>query len=239
LEDVNFLAPFKFYRHEPRLVTTRAPLVGAGDRLIAECRLTGSRALAHQAEPQVTTHFTGRVRLAKSAPRPATSPFTVTLSGSIIEAPEIYHIYFHGPAYRVLDHAWFDGTRVVGCMAQGLPANHEPAELPTAMAPRLIELCFQTAGLWELGVKGQLGLPQHVDRIQVLRPPEQAQGNLYAVVTPDPQQGRFDAEVVDTAGNRYLHLAGYRTAALPGGVDPERLKVLQSVMREECEVEPV
>ncbi len=35
---------------------------------MADCRLIGRRTLPNQAEPQVTTHFTGRVRLAKQAP---------------------------------------------------------------------------------------------------------------------------------------------------------------------------
>ena len=50
-------------------------------------------------------------------------------------------------------------------MAKGLPDNHHPSELPTLMAPRLIELCFQTAGLWEMGVQGRMGLPLHIDRV--------------------------------------------------------------------------
>ena len=45
------------------------------------------------------------------------------------------------------------------------PSNHHPAELPTLMAPRLIELCFQTAGPLGNGQQGRMGLPQHVDRM--------------------------------------------------------------------------
>ena len=36
------------------------------------------------------------------------------------------------------------------------------------MAPRLIELCFQTAGFWEMGVQSRMGLPQHIDRVSLL-----------------------------------------------------------------------
>ena len=60
---------------------------------------------------------------------------------------------------------------MVGLMAKGLPANHQPSEQPTLMAPRLIELCFQTAGLWEMGVQGRMGLPQHIDRVSLFCPP--------------------------------------------------------------------
>ena len=44
------------------------------------------------------------------------------------------------------------------------------------MAPRLIELCFQTAGLWEMGVQSRMGLPQHVGRVALLQAPHPAQG---------------------------------------------------------------
>ena len=57
-----------------------------------------------------------------------------------------------------------------------------------------------------------------------------AERRLYAVVTPDPGRGSFDAEVVDTKGNRYLHLSGYRTVAVPNAVDAELLKALQAAM---------
>ena len=114
-------------------------------------------------------------------------------------------------------------------MAKNLPSNHVPPEKPTLMAPRLIELCFQTSGLWEMSALGRLGLPQYIDRVSLLRSPDLAEGDLYAVVTPKPDQGSFDAEVVDAAGNQYVQMRGYRTVALPNTVDAEPLKQLQAV----------
>ena len=231
IEDVNFLAPFKFYRNEPRAVTVEATIHPQRDTLLADCRLTGSRSLPNQAEPQVTTHFTARVRLTKQTPEAVTVPALGSPEGHIVEAPDIYRLYFHGPAYQVVERAWWDGQRVVGLMAKGLPENHLPSELPTLMTPRLIELCFQTAGVWEMGTQGRMGLPQHIDRVSsLLAAPESADTRLYAVVTSDWGRGSFDAEVVDTKGNRYLHLSGYRTVAVPNAVDAERLKALQAAM---------
>ena len=49
VEEVNFLAPFKFYKDEPRTVTIEAiyrPLVNG---LVADCRLIGKRSLPNQA----------------------------------------------------------------------------------------------------------------------------------------------------------------------------------------------
>jgi NAD(P)-dependent dehydrogenase (short-subunit alcohol dehydrogenase family) len=231
VEDVNYLAPFKFYRNEPRTVTVEAVLHPVGEGIVAECRLLGQRQLPNQTEPQVTTHFTARVRLTKQATTTGEGLALGTPEGNIIESADIYRLYFHGPAYQVVERAWWDGKRIIGLMAEDLRNNHHPAELPTLMTPRLIELCFQTAGVWEMGVEGRMGLPLHIDRVSVLgRDPEQAAGRLYAVVTPNPSDGSFDAEVVDAKGNRYLRLNGYRTVAVPGAVDAGRLKALHEAM---------
>jgi len=128
-----------------------------------------------------------------------------------------------------VQRGWWDGIRVIGEMAKNLPNNHYPAELPTLVTPRLIELCFQTAGLWEMGVKGRMGLPWHIDQVRIWRAPDQVSGMLFAVVAPHPE-GSFDAEVLDRAGSRYVHLQGYRTVALPNAVDAEALKTLQAAM---------
>ncbi len=152
VEEVNFLAPFKFYKDEPRTVTIQAVFCPQGDSLVADCRLIGRRTLPNQPEPQETTHFTARVRLTRQAPETTALVPLGLSSESIIEAAAIYRIYFHGPAYQVVERAWWDGKRMVGEMAKGLPGNHKPADRPTLMAPRLIELCFQTAGLCEMGI---------------------------------------------------------------------------------------
>jgi NAD(P)-dependent dehydrogenase (short-subunit alcohol dehydrogenase family) len=234
VEDVNFLVPFKFYRSEPRAVQIEARIHLAGDELVAECRLIGHRVLPNQSEPQRTTHFTGRVRLAKQSRSAPTAHALGTPEGHVIESADIYRLYFHGPAYQVVEKAWWDGKRIIGLLAKALPPNHHPAELPTVIAPRLIELCFQTAGIWELGVQGRMGLPQHVREVSLCRTPELADVRLYAVLTPDATRGNFDVEVVDTKGNCYLRLAGYQTIALPNGADAKSLRTLQEAMSSEA-----
>jgi acyl transferase domain-containing protein/NAD(P)-dependent dehydrogenase (short-subunit alcohol dehydrogenase family) len=249
VEDVNFLSPLKFYRNQPRTVTVEAsihPALGIQfepqfgpqlNTLLADCRLTGSRLLANQVEPQVTTHFSAEVRLTKRRPEPDRVRALGSPEGQVIEAAPIYRLYFHGPAFQVIERAWWDGHRIIGLMSRSLPANHLPSELPTLMAPRLIELCFQTAGLWEMGVQGRMGLPQHIDRVSTsLGGPESVEARLYAVVIPDSDRGSFDAEVVDAGGNRYLQLSDYRTIALPNAVDSEALKALHAAMSLEASV---
>ena len=230
VEDVHFLAPFKFYRHEPRSLTIHAQFHPEGDAVVADCQLLGSRKLPNQPEPQVTIHFTARVRLTKHAKQGRTSNLPGAPANSIIAAGDIYHLYFHGPAYQVLEQAWWDGDRIVGKMLVTLPANHVPPEKATVIEPRLIELCFQTSGLWEMSALGRLGLPLQIGRVSLLRAAETALTNLYAIVTPREEGTVFDAEVVDANGNQYLQLLGYRTVALSNSVDAEPLKVLQAVV---------
>jgi hypothetical protein len=228
VEDINFLAPFKFYRNQPRTVTIKAMITQQGESVVADCRLIGYRTLPKQAEPEATTHFTGRVRLTRQAHAAVSASKLPSSEGAIVKASDIYRIYFHGPAYQVLNQAWLNGG-VVGQMAQSLPSNHQPADRQAVLEPRLIELCFQTAGLWEISADGRMGLPLHVRQVRMLRATESASGPLYAVITPQPDGGTFDAEVVDTAGKVYLQLHGYQTIALPESVSGELLQALHAV----------
>jgi hypothetical protein len=230
IEEVNFLAPFKFYRSEPRTVTVEAIFRPHGEAVVAECRLNGTRSLPGQAEPQVTTHFTARVRLTRAQPEQVTVPAMSEPAGAIVNAADIYRVFFHGPAYQVLERAWLGESRTVGQFFQGLPDHHHPLDRPLAMAPRLIELCFQAAALREVAAQGRIGLPLHVDRVCQWRSPDQAEGPLYAVITPDPNQDSFNADVVDAAGNQYLPLRGYKMVGHPDTVDATPLLAMQAAL---------
>jgi acyl transferase domain-containing protein len=236
VENVNFLAAFKFYRNEPRTLSVETVLRPDGEDVVAECRLIGRRQIASQTEPQVTTHFTGRVRLSRTARDKNTTeiPHIGNIAEKAILPDDIYRVYFHGPAYRVLAGAWRDGDHVIGEFARQLPAEcTSPAT--TCMTPRLIELCLQTAGVWELGTRDRFGLPDHLDALRVLRVPSAAT-TLYSVVTPDATGSIFDADVVDDHGNKYVEVRGYRTVAFtnPGGpelLDPFR-RAMNAAMKE-------
>ncbi len=230
IEEVNFLAPFKFYKDEPRTVTIEAIFRPSGERLVTDCRLIGRRILPNQSEPQETVHFTARVRLTRELPEEVSVAQPRLSAEAIVDAAQLYRIYFHGPAYQVLERAWWDGTHIIGEMAASLPANHQPSDQPTLIAPRLIELCFQTAGVWEMGTTSRLGLPMHISQVRWPREPERGDGRLYALVTPRPEEGIFDAEVVDADGRVYLRLNGYQTSALPTVLDAESLRPLQAAV---------
>ena len=230
VEQVDFLAPFKFYKNEPRTVILQALIHPEGGRLIADCRLIGRRTLATSTGPQETLHFTARVRLSKQAPQGVRGAAPRLTGESFVNAAHIYRIYFHGPAYQVVERAWWDGERIIGEMSANLPSNHEPATKPTVVGPRLVELCFQTAGLWQIAAQSRMGLPWKVRQLVTANAPKPNREKLYAVVTPHPELGTFDAEVVDANGVRYLQLEGYRTVELPDNVPSEPLQALQNIL---------
>jgi acyl transferase domain-containing protein/NAD(P)-dependent dehydrogenase (short-subunit alcohol dehydrogenase family)/acyl carrier protein len=226
VEGINFLAPFKFYKNQPRTLTIKATISQEADAVVADCRLIGHRNLP--SGPEETVHFTASVRLTKQAVEELATKRFPAANGSSFKAADIYRIYFHGPAYRVLNRAWQDGNCIVGELAKDLPIHHQPSGSPVLLAPRLIELCFQTAGLWEIDKESRMGLPRHVGRVCWRRNPELASGSLYAVVTPHPEHASFDAAVVDAKGTLYLEVCGYTTVALPDSIDGDLLTALRA-----------
>jgi hypothetical protein len=227
VEDVDFLTPFKFYRDEPRELKVSAVFAPDGDDVVATCRLIGERTLPNQEEPQVTEHFTGRVRLSLDA-NPSTTDTPHRPGDVAVGAPDVYRIYFHGPAYQVLERAWPTDGGATGQLADGLPPGHA-ATADTVIDPRLIELCFQTAGVWEIATSGVMALPTRIDRVVPRTASRDAAGPFQAQVRPTGDGG-FDATVVDGAGTVVLELEGYRTIQLPGELDDDVLAPLRDAM---------
>jgi hypothetical protein len=214
IEDVQFAAPLKFYRDEPRVVRLEARLVpgDAPGSVIAACRLIGERRLAG-GEPQRLVHFTARVRLGPPVAGDAAAGAAIAVPDAPpdVAAAEIYRTYFHGPAYQVLDGVWTTAGAAIGRMAGGLPADAAPGALVSE--PRRLELCFQTAGIWQLrAAGGGLALPRAVDEVRWSRPPGPGPVVARVVARAD---GAYDAEVSD-AGGAWMSVRGYRTIA----VDP-------------------
>ena len=118
-----------------------------------------------------------------------------------------------------MEQAWRDGDGATARMSSDLPDNHVPADAPLLTAPRLVELSFQTAGLWEAGTAGRLALPMRVGRTSVLRDPASVEGPLFAKATP--RDGGFDVVVTDGSGSVIVVLDGYQTVQLPGDLSDD------------------
>ena len=230
IEDVRFLNPFKFYRNQPRAVTVQAVYSTDGDDVIADCRLIGSRTLHGQTEPEVTTHFTGRIRLSSKVPKAAKIKVPVLDVKEQVAASDIYKVYFHGPAYQVIESAWRDGDQIVTRFAAKLPPNHEPEKLSLTVAPRHVEMCFQASSLIGLTAQAKLGLPDGFQKLTIVAQPK---GEVFACVTAteDGAETSYDVNIIDAKGKVYMTLGGYRTMALPDTISADLAAPLKKALK--------
>ncbi len=232
LENVRFLAPMKYYRHEPRSVIVRArPLLSADGRVRVHTTLSSVQVVVGR-EPEEKLHFAGVVVLEQGEGQGART--AVDGAGPVggIGHDDIYRVYFHGPAYRVLEMVNRLSTgQVVGTMRTPLPADTTNPNSTSMVGPRLVELCFQTAGVWEIGQTGQMGLPSVVDRVTVFDPTPNGKP-VVAELQPHPSADAlsFNARVRDNEGKVYLTVEGYRTSRIPGGLPDEALGRFRGVV---------
>ncbi len=231
VENIEFLAPFKFFRDQPRTLEVRCQFRPEGDAVVAHCALLGARRLAGSPEVQRTLHFTAEIRLgAPGLDRPALAlPLAARAAlgaaadeGSRIDASSIYRILFHGPAYRVLRRVERRGDWLVGEMPGELPVESDP---PTQGAPRAIEAAFQTIGVGDIAQRGALALPWRVSRLRILPAEAPPSAGLRVVARADATSGgaAADAFVVDSLGRPVVVVQGYRTTDLATGLDATAL----------------
>jgi malonyl CoA-acyl carrier protein transacylase len=234
LEDISFLAAFKFYRNEPRRVSWVVKAVREAAGLVVHVTLESTRTTKFHAGEHMR-HFTGKVHLVKKeAEMEEARAQAPRWNGSAtVKAEDIYRLYFHGPAFQVLEGVQLSGSTVLGRLNKNLPSilHKEHALLST---PTLVELCFQTAGIWEIGKTGTMGLPRSIESLTVYR--QSINGaSIYAEVQPVESKDEglhFDARVVDSKGRLYLELKDYRTTPLPVQVEKSLMKPLQELVKE-------
>lgn len=221
LRQIRFDKSLKFYREEPRHIIWKAQVIQKDDELVANVTL--SSILQNQlGETHDSDHFSGEVVL---------EPTEILLpdnwrsvpewsSDSCLSKEDIYQIYFHGPAFQVLDGVQRKDEYVLGKLQEDFTqgSNHM---MQLKSHPMLIELCFQTAGVYEIGTTGKMRLPSSVGALRIY--PNQINGrNVYAFVKPRTildNEMSFDAWVVDEDGKVYLEIKDYRTVPMQDKLD--------------------
>ena len=217
-----FERPFKFHRMQPQTLYLYAWAEPTCDgNLVAHTMLKSITQMPRaEMPPQEKIHFTADVLLTRDQP-PSPDPVRANPNeqNEWITAEQIYKIYFHGPAYKVLERVQVDGDTAVGEMKMNLPADTSQGEGEWLIAPRLVEFCFQTAGIWDIKTHGVMALPMAIGSVSAYRQLREADGKkLYAMVQALDDGAQFDAMVVDETGAVYVKLFGYRTVQLPGKV---------------------
>jgi hypothetical protein len=229
VDNVEFYAPFKFYRSEPRDVFVEVHYVTDNKEVIAYCSLIGKRRLLGQDTEEVKVHFKSKVRLTEGSlekPKVKKTKLTPKKGSKVVESEDIYKVYFHGPAYQVIDKGWKIKDDLVGLYSSKLPSNHTPDDLNLNTLPRLLELGFQTAGIMEMGMKNQMGLPSSINHLRIYEDEEKGK-KLYAVVKQRDED--YDITVVNDKGETLLEVEGYGTAVFMTDMDEKMVAPLKEV----------
>jgi hypothetical protein len=232
LENIQFLAPFKFYDNKPRMIIWNAIAHRLSEGIKVEVRLE-SDITRLGGTVEHTLHFTGNVFLAAKVPTSdAVAIPPKWKKKESVKAKDIYKIYFHGPSFQVLQSAQLSEGKILGEFNKNLVSvsADEPSLFTT---PLLIELCFQTAGLFEAGATGTLALPQSIGTLKIFKQPLNGAA-IFAEVKTREMNGKysFDARVVDAKGNVFLELTDYQTSPMPNPAEKdlvEPLKILVPV----------
>ncbi|TLN15347.1 hypothetical protein FDZ74_08485 [bacterium] len=232
LDDIQFLAPFKFYRNQPRRSAWKARVERTAEGLVADVVLE-SDMLLHNKTVEHMRHFTGRVSLQPLAAHEELTVQPPHWNGAYtVKAKEIYKLYFHGPAFQVLEGVQRSGEVVLGKLQRDLPAitTLDHALLST---PILLELCLQTAGVWEAGLTGTLALPSSIGQLRLHKHKTNGAA-IFAEVSPSQMADGslvFDARVVDAGGHVYLEVENYRTSPLPYSVEDELIQPFKTLVQ--------
>jgi hypothetical protein len=168
---VRFEAPLKCYRDVKRPAQVTVRLVDGAGGMRAHCELTSLASTPDSPRaPQTKRHFAATLALARSPSRPPSSPRLETGARlGRVSREDLYRTYFHDASFRVLQGTEVarGGKALVGTLAPGLPALFKTPGARAITAPRLLELCFQTAGVIEIGSTRKLGLPSNIEEVRV------------------------------------------------------------------------
>jgi len=103
-KDVQFAAPFKCYRDEPREALITIRLLAGAHGLRAHCELASVQVIKGSGQPaEPKLHFAATLALDEDPPPageaavPETEP-----DGGQVAREDLYNAYFHGPAFQVL-----------------------------------------------------------------------------------------------------------------------------------------
>jgi hypothetical protein len=120
----------------------------------------------------------------------------------------------------------------LGKLNQQIPSltNQATSEISV---PVLVELCLQTAGIWEIGKAETLSLPKSIGTLRLFE--NKVNGKpIFAEVNPMKAENGdlfFNARVVDGEGQVYLEIDEYRTAQMPYGIEADLLKPIKELVK--------
>ena len=127
IEDESFLLPFKFFRNQPATLHLHAVASPGGvGEIVVSAELRSIVQPKPELPAQERVHFKARVRMRREAAAKPKVAFKKPAAKALgIGREPIYAVYFHGPAYQVIERAAVEGDGVVALMAAGPSPERE------------------------------------------------------------------------------------------------------------------
>lgn len=207
-------------------VIVRDPIIVTAASTTAYVQVT--RSIADRRETFACDVVTrdGTVKTHSSATLECAQPIshTVTMNIPNVDSPlpvraiDIYELFFHGPAFRVIQRAALVHDEVIAEIATGLPALTTDPHDTSVLAPRLIEACLQTAGLLEIATRSRMMIPSRIDIIAFCGDHTSIPDRLFTRARRSMtthHTNAVDIDVVDLDGACWLKVGGYETLPLP------------------------
>lgn len=243
IDNATFAAPLKCYRDQPREALVTVQLLLDNNERVARCTLHSVQAIKGSDQPaEPKLHFSATLRLGTTLPKgESQGAAVIQAQGPTVSRADLYKAYFHGPAFQVLATTAQseDSSRLYGMLQRPMPpmmkANDKADQTQPAWltAPRLLELCFQTAGIIEIGSTRKLGLPSRIDRVRLFEGADEARA-VHARVEAKGLASEalsFEAVVTDQEGRMLMQVSGYHTSALPAPLDELTWKPLNAAVK--------
>lgn len=230
LNNVQFLAPLKFYRNEARQFTWNAQVYRDQEGLVANVTLHSIQKLMNR-EPERILHFTGQVHLVWESEQKTKQKTDAPIwnnEAPTIHSGDIYRLFFHGPSFQVLESAQKYRGGILGKLKTNLPSLVRDGHA-SPLTPVLTELCLQTAGIWSIGSSGSLSLPSSINQLHLYSLKELTVP-VYAWVQQSEDQTSYSAQVIDAVGNVYMEFEGYKTSPLPYTYEERLMEPLKQVI---------
>lgn len=203
-EHVRFLSPVKIFKDEP--VEVEVELARTVDNARPEARYTArisSWLLDREGRKvgQPRLHHEGCIVVGAEEP-PIEQDSEPWRSRVWIAAEDVYQVFFHGPAFRFLDHVLVDGNGA-GARFRFVDTAERPAMFADTV-PALVEAVFQAAAAFGVESRGVMPLPTAVGSVVV-----------------------HDADAVPATGELFLVEEGFVEAA-----DGRKMLVFDCVARD-------
>lgn len=232
-EDVEFVSPLKIFRNssleaeiEVVKVPDRDPL-GVYQARITSCTTQsngtkiGNPRVHHRA--RITSHAEESAQ-GKDSLRPGRYIF--------VSDRDIYGIFFHGPAFRFLDHVLIDPTE--GDVRFRYQGNSLAESMFSSFIPGAVESAFQACAALGLETHHVMALPVAVQRVTIYRTDSRPCSGVFTLVrtSHDTTTGRkifqYDGCVKDSEDRPIVALNGLEMIGMEDGASFPR-RILESI----------